>query len=275
MVPSKSGPAADRAFSIRVTIGIAVAAVVIWVASFLILPVIDIRNAGIDSWTAICRAIGIGAPPPPQVSVNTVPVSTVAWTGATMDTLAAGDVQRGEAMAAESCQACHIPNGLSADPETIPSITGISARALFKQLRDMRDGQRPSDVMTPLIADLTDAQLADVAAYYSGLPVRNHHLRNLKAPTSAAIALATQGDAARLLPACDSCHAARSGGPLEAPTLTGQYPAYIAAQLKAYAGSSRNNDIYGRMRSVARKLTDQEIADLATYYNATQYGHGR
>ena len=66
------------------------------------------------------------------------------------------------------------------------------------------------------------------------------------------------------------CHGAASGGPLEAPTLTGQYPAYVAAQLKAYAGASRRNDIYGRMRKVAAKLTDQEIADLAAYYDAAQ-----
>ncbi|MBY0509208.1 MAG: c-type cytochrome [Rhodospirillaceae bacterium] len=267
----KPDETADRAFTVKVTAGVIAIAVAIWAVTFLVLPVIDVRNAGIDSWTAICRAIGIGSPSPPSSpSAPTVPVSKVAWTDLTMDLLAAGDSTRGEAMAQETCQACHIPNGLTADPETIPSITGLSPRALFKQLRDMRDGQRPSDVMSPMIADMTDRQFADVVAYYGSLPMRNSHLRNLKEPTAAAMTLATKGDTARALPACDSCHAATAGGPLEAPTLTGQYPVYVAAQLKAYAGASRNNDIYGRMRGVAQKLTDSEIADLAAYYNAPQ-----
>jgi cytochrome c553 len=58
----------------------------------------------------------------------------------------------------------------------------------------------------------------------------------------------------------------RAGGPIETLTLTGQYTLYIEAQLKAFAGGTRHNDIYHRMRSVAAKLTPNEIKLPATCY---------
>ena len=50
----------SSAFNLKVTVGVAMIAVAIWVLGFLVLPVIDVNNVGIDSFTAICRAIGIG-----------------------------------------------------------------------------------------------------------------------------------------------------------------------------------------------------------------------
>jgi cytochrome c553 len=56
----------------------------------------------------------------------------------------------------------------------------------------------------------------------------------------------TNGDVARALPPCSACHQVRAGGPIETPTLTGQYAQYIEAQLKAFADGARHNDIYHR-----------------------------
>jgi cytochrome c553 len=38
--------------------------------------------------------------------------------------------------------------------------------------------------------------------------------------------------------------------------------------LKSYAAGERRNDVYGRMRSIASKLTEAEIKGLASYYRA-------
>jgi cytochrome c553 len=58
------------------------------------------------------------------------------------------------------------------------------------------------------------------------------------------------------------------GGGLDAPNLVGQYLAYVVTQLHAFADGTRRNDIFGRMRTIAAKLTDQEITELSAYYNA-------
>jgi cytochrome c553 len=35
-----------------------------------------------------------------------------------------------------------------------------------------------------------------------------------------------------------------------------------------YASGQRRNDVYGRMRAIAAKLTDSEVKDLSAYYRA-------
>jgi cytochrome c553 len=78
--------------------------------------------------------------------------------------------------------------------------------------------------------------------------------------------LVRTGDSARGLPACESCHNPRSGGPVETPVLFAQTKEYVAAQLTAYKAGERSNDLYRRMRSIAEKLTDAEIQQLGQYY---------
>jgi cytochrome c553 len=60
-----------------------------------------------------------------------------------------------------------------------------------------------------------------------------------------------------------------SGGPLETPVITGQNQDYLLAQLNAFATGQRKNDVYGRMRDVAGKLSPQERAALARYFQGT------
>ncbi len=52
-----------------------------------------------------------------------------------------------------------------------------------------------------------------------------------------------------------------------APGLQGQQRAYLEQQLLAFKSGSRHNDISEQMRSVARQLSDAEIAQLAAYYS--------
>ena len=82
--------------------------------------------------------------------------------------------------------------------------------------------------------------------------------------------LVERGDVKRGIPACVSCHSISAGGPIETPTLAGQRAEYISAQLSNYKSGDRQNDIYHRMRSIAGKLRDEEIANLAQYYSRTR-----
>ena len=43
----------------------------------------------------------------------------------------------------------------------------------------------------------------------------------------------------------------------------------MVAQLNAYADVSRKNDVYGRMRDIARRLTPEEREQLARYLQGT------
>jgi cytochrome c553 len=110
--------------------------------------------------------------------------------------------------------------------------------------------------------------IADVAAYYAAQPQRRPPPATLAGLPASIVRLVELGDPARSLPPCASCHRPSSGGPIETPVLAEQHSEYLVRQLQMYASGERRNDVYARMRTIAAKLTPQEISGLAGYYRA-------
>ncbi len=237
----------------------------------LIIPVVQGRSDGIDAYTAICRALGIlpGSPARQQVPDRTppTPVSKVVWTPDLLQILAAAKPERGFAKAQEVCVACHGEQGVSRAPE-FPNLAGQSGAAIYKQLNDYRTGSRTHPLMTDIAKALDEATLADIAAYYAAQPKRNADPATLAESPPAIVRLVELGDPSRNIPPCASCHRPGSGGPIETPILSEQGKEYLVLQLKMYAAGDRRNDVYGRMRAIAAKLTPTEIDGLAAYYRA-------
>src|SRR5262249_43191456 len=140
--------------------------------------------------------------------------------------------------------------------------------AIYKQLNDYRSGSRTNQLMTDIAKALDEATLADVAAYYAAQPKRNPNPATLADASPAIVHLVELGDPNRNIPPCAPCHRLGSGGPIEHPILSEQGQEYIALQLKMYAAGERRNDVYGRMRSIASRLTPPETDGLAKYYRA-------
>jgi cytochrome c553 len=237
----------------------------------LTIPVVQGRSDGIDAYTAICRALGIlpGSPARQQVPDRTppTPVSQVVWTPGVLQVLADAKPDRGRAKAQEVCVACHGEQGVSVAPE-YPNLAGQSGAAIYKQLNDYRTGSRTNPQMTGIAQALDEATLADVAAYYAAQPKRNPNPATLAESPASIVRLVELGDPSRNIPPCAGCHRPGSGGPIETPILAEQGKEYIVAQLKMYSAGERRNDVYGRMRTIAAKLTPAEIDGLATYYRA-------
>src|SRR5215468_1638124 len=237
----------------------------------LLIPVVQGRSDGIDAYTAICRALGIlpGSPARQQVPDRTppTPVSKVVWTPSLLQILAAAKPERGLAKAQEVCVACHGEQGVSSAPE-YPNLAGQSGAAIYKQLNDYRTGSRTNQLMTGIAKSLDEATLADIAAYYAAQPKRNPDPATLAESPPAIVRLVELGDPSRNIPPCAACHRPGSGGPIETPILAEQGKEYIVLQLKMYAAGERRNDVYGRMRTIAAKLTPAEIDGLAVYYRA-------
>lgn len=79
----------------------------------------------------------------------------------------AGDAAAGKAKAA-TCAGCHGATGISAVP-TYPNLAGQKEAYLVKQLKAFKDGSRKDPTMSAMAAPLTDADMANLAAYYAGL----------------------------------------------------------------------------------------------------------
>ena len=83
---------------------------------------------------------------------------------------AQGDADRGRAKAA-LCAACHGPDGISSNP-LWPNLAGQQELYLANQIRAFRDGERVDVSMQPFVAELTEQDVRDLAAYYASLPLR-------------------------------------------------------------------------------------------------------
>ena len=260
----------DRPWRLWASVAVVTALVVGALFAFLVLPQFQRENAGLDLWTAMCRSLGIveGSPAYPQTvsTARALPVSRVQWGPQVLGILSQASPERGAQIAGAVCVACHGERGISVTRE-LPSLNGQTAAAIYKQLYDYRTGARFHPQMTPVAKQLIVTDLAHVAAYFGkdaepgvGLGDREH-IADINIER-----LATEGDSARRIPACNSCHVNGSGGPIETPTLSGQHQAYLENQLRAYRSGQRRNDVYKRMRSIARELTDEEISALARYY---------
>lgn len=88
---------------------------------------------------------------------------TLAWL--LSSTALAGDAAAGQSKAA-SCIGCHGMTGISANP-LWPNLAGQHADYLVKQLQDFKSGVRKDPNMNALASPLSDADMADIAAYFA------------------------------------------------------------------------------------------------------------
>ncbi len=79
----------------------------------------------------------------------------------------AADAAAGKAKAA-SCAGCHGAKGISAIP-TYPNLAGQKEAYLAKQMKAFKDGTRKDPTMNAMAAPLSDADMANISAFYAGL----------------------------------------------------------------------------------------------------------
>lgn len=174
---------------------------------------------------------------------------------------------QGTAAGAPGCAQCHAFNGASDGSGAFPRIAGQSSHYLAKELRDFSSDVRVNAIMTPIAKALTPDDIADVAAYYAALHPPFLPLRNPD-PTLVKLGeqLAKVGSAERGIQACDNCHGPGGvGEPPAIPYLAGQYAPYIALELRMWQRGFRKNSP-NQMAQVAKLLDEQEIAEVAAYY---------
>jgi cytochrome c553 len=81
----------------------------------------------------------------------------------------AGDVKAGR-LKAQMCQACHGMDGLSKVPDA-PNIAGQTEQYLVAQLQAFKSGARKNDAMSVVAPSLSDADIDNLAAYFSAIEI--------------------------------------------------------------------------------------------------------
>lgn len=164
-------------------------------------------------------------------------------------TVGDGNVDRGRE-AAEPCAACHGEDG-NASGADMPTLAGQDARYFIKAMDAYKDGSRQHEGMFGAVETLTDADIADLAAFYA---VQDPVRRNVRAP------LTTTEWIAR----CERCHGVdgNSTDP-RFPMLAGQDRAYLAKALAAYSDNTRSNST---MHAMSDPLSAADIERIVEFY---------
>ena len=81
-----------------------------------------------------------------------------------------GDPQAGKAKA-QACAVCHGPMGIAINPGA-PHLAGQPAVYLVEQMQDFKSGKRQNPVMSVIAKPLSQADILDLAAWYSSLEIQ-------------------------------------------------------------------------------------------------------
>jgi len=183
-----------------------------------------------------------------------------------------GDAARGIL----ACASCHGDAGNSTIPAN-PNLSGQAHEYIVKQLIDFapKDDKTPparrgpggaNSVMTAFATPLTAEDRQNIALFLA-----------TQTPNPEAAASATNeatmergqhiwrgGLPDRKVPACAGCHSPNGAGiPGAYPRLSGQFPSYIAEQLKLFRSGDRANNTI--MHDIADRMSDADIAAVADY----------
>lgn len=171
-----------------------------------------------------------------------------------------------------ACSACHGAEGRAARDGYYPRIAGKPAGYLFNQLRNFRDNRRANSQMTYLVQRQSDAYLMEIAQHFAqtDLPYPPPEAPRAAPPAlERGMKLALAGDAARGLPACQSCHGEKLTGVAPAvPGLLGLPYDYLAAQLGSWREHVRRAQAPDCMAQVADRLSPDDIAAVAAWLAA-------
>lgn len=180
------------------------------------------------------------------------------------------DVAKGKEIATNVCASCHAADGNSGIA-MYPKLSAQFPNYIMQQTHLIKDGKRMTGAaasMAPMVAGLSDQDIADVAAYfYTQYPKQGE--TNPKENPELGAKIFRGGLAAKKVPACMSCHGPNGAGIpgggadiVAYPRLGGQHAAYITEQLNAYKSGQRDNAI---MVDIAKRMSDDDIKAVSNF----------
>jgi cytochrome c553 len=172
----------------------------------------------------------------------------------------------------QACFACHGKEGVASGSEYFPRIADKPAAYIFNQLRNFRDGRRNNATMAYLVANMSDAYLAEIADHFATLNLPYAE------PIPAAVdpqamsrgrLLVEKGDAGLRLPACVLCHGQALTGTLPSiPGLVGLRREYLLAQFGGWRTGQRRASEPDCMRTISMAMSVDDLGAVASYLSS-------
>jgi cytochrome c553 len=173
-----------------------------------------------------------------------------------------------ETTATTVCVACHGANGNAPIMPNYPRLAGLQAEYLVKQLNDFISGKRKNDIMAPMAQQIAPEEIRGIAEYFSKQKSSPGATTNRVAASTGKV-LYNEGNEESGVPACIGCHQAKGAGYVGSggtyPKIGSQQADYIKEQLQNFASGGRANDPSRYMRTTAKRMTAEEIEEVAQY----------
>lgn len=228
----------------------------------------------LSSWLTVVATVLVSG----MATAQAAGVSANPANGQTIFTQGKGD-------AVQACQNCHGDKAQGNDAMGAPRLARIGYGYVVKQLTDFANDKRTPGgvgaVMPGFAKALSEQERRDVAAYVNTLST-TPELSDLKALKDGGtkVGESYKGDeivqhGSDKVSACVSCHAYNGMGadPIF-PKIGQQKYVYLVNQLHNWRASdadvaggaiARTNDPQGMMRAIAKKLSDDDIVNVATF----------
>jgi len=185
-----------------------------------------------------------------------------------------------------ACSACHGASGVSGSP-MFPNLAGQNDAYVIKQLKDFKSGARTDAMMAPMAANLSDEDMADIAAHFASLPSASEQAAAsasagtssdaapASAPATGTVEIVSSTPAAAIYAGnvaagkgkaamCAACHGSDGNSLVPMyPSLAGQSANYIAKQLADFKSGLRNDPV---MAGMVGGLSTEDMNDLAAYF---------
>lgn len=139
----------------------------------------------------------------------------------------------------------------------MPSLAGQPAQFISLQLFMYREGMRKDPRMSPMASSLSNADMNELAAYFSRQKAAAPSHKTAPENTAPGRRLAEQHH-------CMQCHGPALLGLQHIPRLAGQQFDYLRTQLRGFRAKTRA-DFDGNMTAAAEALSEKDIEILADY----------
>ena len=173
------------------------------------------------------------------------------------------DIRDAKELADTTCAKCHGADGVSA-ADGVPNLAGQRPSYVYRELQAYQRGDRlgGGEFHVNLLKFLSDAALANLAAYYASLDPALPP----DAPAPKYVDPVAAGKAAA--EPCTNCHGENGVSHKEGvPSLIGLHPKYLVETMQSFKSGDRPVDEKNQdMKKALDALSDQDLQHIALYY---------